>query len=243
MTGTGRRRWLIGVGVLVAVAVVLTGWVALRDGDGDDGTDTTPVADLTWVGRIADLAKVDAASRASPEAIGAALGEVVARLTTPQDTTAFTADYGIGPADMASQLATALASIMNDVSPPSACGIRATEMRSADTQFVLGISATAVAVIEREQDPVAVAALILPVAIEGDQRETIAERIAAGEIESAASAIEDELGDDAARLLVEGLVEELHGVLASDDEADYLGSFQATYNFARNVLTTGTDCG
>lgn len=243
MTGTGRRRWLIGVGVLVAVAAVLTGWVALRDGDGDDGTDTTPATELAWVGRLADLVRVEEASRTSPAAIGGALGDVVARLTTPQDTTAFTAEYGIGPADMASQLATALASIMNDVSPPSACGIRATEMRTADMQFVLGISAAAVAVIERDQDPAAVAALILPVAIEGDQRETIAERIAAGEIDAAATAIGDKLGDDAARLLVAGLVEELHGVLASDDEADYLGSFQSTYNFARNVLTTGTDCG
>jgi hypothetical protein len=108
-------------------------------------------------------------------------------------------------------------------------------MRAADTQFVLGVSAAAVAVIERDQDPAAVAALILPVAIEGDQRETIADRVAAGEIEAAARAVEDELGDAAATLLVRALVEEITGVLAADDDADYLTSFQSSYNFAVNV--------
>lgn len=233
---------MIGVGVLVAVAVALTGWLVLRDGDGNDGTDTTPTAELTWVDRLADLVQVDDADRTSPAAIGTALGDVVSRLTTPQDVETFTADHGTGPLDMASQLATALASIANDVTPPSACGIRAQEMRPADTQFVLGVSSAAVAVIERDQDPAAVAALILPVAIEGDQRDTIAEQLAAGDIEAAALTVEHELGDDAAVLLVRALVEEVTGVLASEDDADYLTSFQSTYNFAITVLTSGSDC-
>lgn len=242
MTGTGRRWWLIGVGVLVAVAVVLTGWAVLRDGDGNDGIDTTPIAETTWVERLADLVRVDDPDRASPAAIGTGLGNVALLLTTPQELVTFKADYGTGPLDMASQLGTALGAIASDVAPPSACGIRATEMRSADTRFVLGVSAAAVAVIERDQDPAAVAALILPVAIEGDQRETIAEQLAAGEIEAAARGVDDELGDDAAVQLVRALVEELTGVMESEDDTDYLSSFLSAYNFTTSVEFSGSDC-
>jgi hypothetical protein len=242
MTGTGRRRRLIGVGVFVAVAVVLAGWLVLRDGDGDDGTDTTPTAELTWMARLADLVQVDDANRTSPTVIGAGLGEVASRLTAPQDYDTFSGQYGIGPLDMASQLGTALGAIASDVAPPSACGIRASEMRSADIDFVLSVSSSAVAVIERDQDPAAVAALILPVTIEGDQRETIADQLAAGDIEAAAGAVEDQLGDDAAVQLVRALVEELTGVLASEDEADYLTSFLSSYNFTASVEFSGSDC-
>jgi hypothetical protein len=242
MTGTGRRRWLIGVGVFVAVAVVLAGWLVLRDGDGDDGTDTTPTAELTWVTRLADLVQVDDANGTSPTVIGAALGELTSRLTAPQDYDTFRAQYDIGPLDMASQLGIALGAIASDVAPPSACGSRSSEMRAADTLFVLSVSSAAVAVIERDQDPAAVAALILPVAIEGDQRETIADQLAAGDIEAAAGAVEDQLGDDAAVQLVRALVEELTGVLASEDGADYLTSFLSSYNFTASVEFSGSDC-
>jgi hypothetical protein len=173
--------------------------------------------------------------------IGAAVGEVVSLLTTPQDVTTFTAEHRTGPADMSSQLATALAATMADVSPPSACGIRAEEMRSADTRFLLELAFSAVVAIERDQDPAAVAALILPVEIEGDQRETIADQLAAGEIDRAAVAVEEALGDDLAKLVVHGLVEEITGVLANENEADYLSSFLSTYNFAANISATGCD--
>lgn len=242
MTGTGRRRWLIGVGVLVVVAVVLTGWLVLRDGDGDDGSDTTPTGELTWVARLADLVGVDGVNRISPLAIGIALGDTASLLATPQDVDAFSAQYGIGPLDMASQLGTTLASIANDVSPSSACGRRAGEMRSTDTTFVLVLSSEAAARVDGDQDRGAAAAQILPVAIEDDQREVIAAQLANRDIDAAAPAVEQELGDDAAVELVHGLVAELTGVLASENDSDYLTSFQSSYNFATNVLTSGTDC-
>jgi hypothetical protein len=242
MTGTGRRRWLMGVGVLAVVAVVLAGWLVLRDGDGDDGIDTTPTAELTWVARLADLVSVGDPSASSAPAIGTALGEVTSQLTAPQDFDAFSERYGIGPLDMASQLGTSLGAIAGDVAPPSACGIRAKAMRTTDTLYVLSVSSAAVTVIERDQDPAAVAALILPTGIEGDQRETIAEQLAAGDVEAAARAVEHELGDPAAVLLVRALVEEITGVLATDDDADYLTSFLAAYNFTTSIERVGTDC-
>jgi len=234
MAGTGRRWWAIGAGVAVVCAAVV-GWAIARDGGEDDGSDTTPPPELTWVQRLAELGGAEPGAGAA--SIGTAVGRVVVELSTPQDPDAFAAEHGIGPADMASQLATALAGTQGDVSPPSDCGVRSRSMSTDDTRFVLDLATSAVLAIERDQDPAAVAALILPTELEGDQREVVAAALAVGDVERAADIVQHELGDDAARRVVHGLAEEVTGVI----DAEYVSSFLDTYRFAIGVDTTGCD--
>lgn len=242
MTGTGRRPWLVGVGTLIVV-VALTACVVRRDGGRDAGSDTTPIARTASVGRLAELvgdpAPVDPAT---PASLGAALGTAGGALSSPQAIDAFRATYGTGPRDLASQIGTYLAALAADVSPPTACGIRSSDLIETDTAYVLQLATAAAVTLRPDLDPVAAIAAVLPRGLEESARAEVVDAIVAGDATRAADVVHRTLGDRAARAVVGGLVTELGERLSATGDADYLSDFTAAVNFVGNVESLGDTC-
>lgn len=243
MTGTGRRWWLTGVGVLVVVVVALAAWLVLRDGDGNAGIDTTPITELQAVTWLADATlHVDPARRTDPAAIGTRLGEVALVLADPQDASTFEAKYGIGPKDASSQFGQWLGTLQSDVSPPSLCGDRARSAAAADTRFTLELAVTTLAALRPTADQRDLVASLLTPQADPDRAEEVADLVLAGDLDAAAIAADDGLDGQAAPVIVGGLIGHLSGVLAVDDTADYGTDFLTSYQFARSIGEIGSGC-
>jgi hypothetical protein len=241
MTSTRRIRWLaLGVAVVAVMAVIGIG-LLLRDG-GDGGSDTTPIEQLPVVAQIADQVGVDPSVAASPAAIGREVGEISQLLSQPQEVATFEARFGTGPRDMAGQLGQDLGVLAVDVSPPASCGDRAHSASGADARFLLELVSTAAIARRPGDDPRESLDDVLPTSLESTDRAEVIDMVLAGDVVGAADRITDRLGHDAGRQIVVGLVTDLRRVLLADDDADYLGDFQASYNFAGNVSSIGDDC-